>query len=237
MKKFKLLSSIVAAVAISCVAAASSMAADAIEIKMDAANSTANSKVFNIYYTGTALETVNQISQVQVDLPGVAAANISATTKFESPTITPAAGKLTIKSAATEGQAFALENGSCLLATVTVAGADDVTASVSKFAIAGYSNAATKTTFTVKTTNASGDSLTAVNAADLGTFTDGEGDPAKAYKADAAVEGAITWYVTDGTNVASKAVTEVTGGAEVVVGLVATGANAGNINYAAVTID
>lgn len=233
MKNFKILSSIAAVAAISCVAAASSMAADAIELQLDTAASTNSSKVINVYYKGDTLGNVKSISYIDIVFDGATEDDITLESDFDTITYEMYDGAYSISTESAglvefDGEGF-------LLATLTVDNADALKMTLNDAKIAGGQAVNINKN---KTISPDISNFAVINAEDLGVFADGEGDAVRAYKAAAAVDGTITWNVTNGEKVAT-ATSSVNGGADVIVGLRVAGAKEKleKLTYAAVTID
>ena len=226
----KVIASIAALATVSC-AAVTASAASSIDFEINAAKSNAATKVIDVVLNSTDVASVNNAFIDITFGDAVDPSAITVTSAFADAYLEEFDGQTwTLVADGGAGNYLPLANNALKIAELTIPAAD-MNAEIS------YNSITCNNAIALEDGDADKGTIAVVDAADLGAFTDGEGAPAKAFKAAAEAEGAITWYVTDGTNVASKAVTEVTGGADVVVGLVATGANVANINYATVTID
>lgn len=229
MKRTKLFLSVAAVAVASCMTAAVASAADAVEFKLDTAKSTESSKVINVYYTGDSLKDVAAVAYLDFYFDGISIDDITYDTDFtDSVDFSEYDGAYSFCGQLSKG-GLAKVDGSALLATFTVNTTDDVKVETGAFEMTDGLGVVTDADADVAT-------FAVVDAEDLGVFADGEGAAVKAYKAAAAVDGTITWNVTDGENVAT-AESSVSGGADVIVGLRVAGANVANIKYAAVTID
>jgi hypothetical protein len=211
-------------------AAVSASAASSIDFKLNAAKSNASTKVIDVVLNSTDVASCMN-----------AFIDITFSDAIDGSAITVASDFVDAYLEQYEGQTWTLvcDNGaanyapltsnSLKLAELTIPAAD-MTAEVT------YNSMTCNNAIALEDGDAEKGTIAVVDADEVGLFTEGEGDPAKAYKAAATVAGDLTWYVTDGENVASKAAT-ISGAPGVVFGLVATGANAANINYAAIAID
>jgi hypothetical protein len=232
MKKIKILASVAALAAVTCMAAVSASAATSIELKLDAAKSTATKKVVDVNFVSDEYTWVKVTAfDIVFDDSINPATDVTFTSQFTATTFEEFDGQVwTLVASNSNSNEIWLTDGSLTLATLTI-NAEDLDMYADGEYLDIMANNSTITGDMCPT-----GSLAVINADEVGLFTEGTGAPAKAYKATATVAGDLTWYVTDGTNVASKAAT-ISGAPGVVFGLVATGANAANINYAAIAID
>jgi hypothetical protein len=230
MKNVKVLASIAALATVSCMAAVSASAASSIDFELNAAKSNASTKVIDVVLSSDVVTSINNAFIDITFSDAIDGSAITVASEFPDAYLEQYEGQTwTLVADGGAGNWFSLTKKSLKIAELTIPAAY-MTAEVSYNSITGNNAVA------IEDGDATKGTIAVVDATEVGLFTEGTGAPAKAYKAAATVAGDLTWFVTDGTNVASKAAT-ISGAPGVVFGLVATGANAANINYAAIAID